>query len=235
MKQLNGMIEKILDIQHPQRVKDRIQQTSEVNKGQVFAVNVKANNDFNSLLINNKGVSPTKFSNNRFYSLEEDVNETVDWESAISAMVHQSQVLVDGSIVKLRLLNDVFVNGKLIPKDNFVFGTAALNGERLLIKISSIRYNNSLFPVDLSVFDMDGIDGIYIPGAITRDVAKQSADRAIQGIGLTTLDPSLKAQAASAGIEAAKTLLSKKAKLIKVMVKAGYQVLLKDEKQKTSF
>ena len=82
---------------------------------------------------------------------------------------------------------------------------------------------------------MDGLDGIYIPGAITRDVAKQSADRAVQGIGFTALDPSIKVQAASAGIEAAKTLFSKKAKLIKVMVKAGYQVLLRDEKQKSSF
>jgi hypothetical protein len=34
------------------------------------------------------------------------------------------------------------------------------------------------------------------------------------------------------GIEAAKSLLSKKVKLIKVVVKAGYQVLLYDEKQK---
>ena len=82
---------------------------------------------------------------------------------------------------------------------------------------------------------MDGLDGIYIPGAITRDVAKQSADRAVQGIGFTALEPSLKVQAASAGIEAAKTLFSRKAKLIKVMVKAGYQVLLRDEKQNASF
>lgn len=134
--------------------------------------------------------------------------------------------------MKLRLLNEVFINGNLIPKDNFVFGAASLNGERLIIKINSIRYNSSLYPVDLSVCDMDGLDGIYIPGTITRDVAKESADRAVQRIGLTTLDPSLKIQAASAGIEAAKSLFSKKEKLIKVMVKAGCQVLLRDEKQK---
>lgn len=167
--------------------------------------------------------------------MDEDIDTNSAVENAIKAVVHQSQVLVDGAVVKLRLLNDVFINGNLIPKDNFVFGTASLNGERLIIKINSIRYNNSLYPVDLSVFDMDGMDGIYIPGAITRDVAKQSADRAVQGIGLTTIDPSLKVQAATAGIEAAKTLLSKKAKLIKVTVKAGYHVLLRDEKQTTAF
>jgi conjugative transposon TraM protein len=139
---------------------------------------------------------------------------------------------VNGSTVKLRLTNDVYINGVLIPKDNFLFGTASLNGERLNIKISSIRFHNSLFPVELSVYDMDGIDGIYIPGAISRDVAKQSIDRSTRGLGLTTLDPSLGAQAANAGIEAARNLLSKKVKLIKVTVKAGYRVLLKSDQQK---
>ena len=234
MQQLKGMMERILDIQHPERVKEKIRQTSEAHKGQVFAVNVNPNRDFNSLLISNRPTQ-AKLSTNRFYSLDEDIDTNAAVENAIKAVVHQSQVLVDGSVVKLRLLNNVFINGNLIPKDNFVFGTASLNGERLIIKINSIRYNNSLYPVDLSVFDMDGMDGIYIPGAITRDVAKQSADRAMQGIGLNTIDPSLKVQAATAGIEAAKTLFSKKAKLIKVMVKAGYQVLLKDEKQATAF
>ena len=234
MQQLNGMMERILDIQHPERVKERIRQTSESNKGQVFAVNVNANRDFNSLLISSRPTQ-AKFSTNRFYSLDEDIDTNSAVDNAIKAVVHQSQILVDGSVVKIRLLDDVFINGNLIPKDNFVFGTATLNGERLVIKINSIRYNNSIYPVDLLVYDMDGMDGIYIPGAITRDVAKQSADRAVQGIGLTTIDPSLKVQAASAGIEAAKKLFSKKAKLIKVMVKAGYQVLLRDEKQKTSF
>ncbi|MCW3106876.1 MAG: hypothetical protein JWQ09_1382 [Segetibacter sp.] len=235
MMQLSGMMEKILDIQHPERVKERIRQTSEAHKGQVFPVNVNANRDVNSLLINNRTVAQSGFATNRFYSLDEDVNADTVVGNAIRAMVHQTQTLVEGSIVKLRLLDDVFINGNLIPKDNFVYGFAFLNGERLIIKINSVRYNSSLYPVDLSVFDMDGLDGIYIPGAITRDVAKQSADRAVQGIGFTTLDPSLKVQAASAGIEAAKTLFSKKTKLIKVMVKAGYQVLLRDERQKSSF
>jgi conjugative transposon TraM protein len=232
MMKLNGMMEKILDIQHPERVKDKSRPTSEANKGQVFSVNVNPAKDLYSLLINNSTVAQGGSAINRFYSLDEDVKADTIAGNAIRAMVHQTQTLVDGSTVKLRLLDDVFINGNLIPKDNFVYGVASLNGERLIIKINSIRCGNSLYPVDLSVFDMDGLAGVYIPGAITRDVAKQSAERAVQGIGFTTLDPSLKGQAANAGIEAAKTLVSKKAKLIKVMVKAGYQLLLRDEKQK---
>lgn len=237
MQQLNGMLEKILDIQHPDRVQEKLRQTSEARKGEVFAVSAKENHNSVSLLDNthpkqtgyNDNI-PILNQSNVFYSID-DITALNDLQNAVEAVVHETQTVVNGSTVKLRLVNDIYINGVLIPKDNFLFGTASLNGERLSIKINSIRFKNSLFPVELSVYDMDGMAGIYIPGAITRDVAKQSADRAFQGFGMTTLDPSLGAQAASAGIEAARSLLSKKVKLIKVTIKAGYQVLLRDKKQ----
>ena len=68
-----------------------------------------------------------------------------------------------------------------------------------------------------------------MPGAITRDVLKQSGDQAFQTMGITSLDPSLAAQAAGAGIETAKNLLSKKIKLVKVVIRDGYRVLLKSK------
>ena len=83
-------------------------------------------------------------------------------------------------------------------------------------------------PVALQVYDMDGLTGIYIPGSISRDVAKESAEKSLQGIDITTIDPSVAAQVTGAGITAAKNLLSKKAKLVKVTLKAGYKILLKD-------
>ncbi|MDX9880547.1 MAG: conjugative transposon protein TraM [Prolixibacteraceae bacterium] len=227
IQQLNGMLEKILDIQHPDRVQEKLRHVSEARRGEVFAVSTRTGDDTVTLLDNGQA---TGNQASGFYSLEEAIPE--DTQNAIRAVIHETRTVVNGSTVKLRLVNDVLINGVRIPKDNFLFGTASLSGERLSVRINSIRYNNSLFPVELSVYDMDGLSGIYIPGAITRDVAKQSADRSLQTLGMTTLDGSLEAQMASAGIETAKTLLSKKVRLIKVVVKAGYQVLLRDEKQK---
>lgn len=238
MQQLGGMLEKILDIQHPDRVQEYIKQNSESNKGQVFPVAVNPHNDAVSLLDNQAIIQPLSDTGNYgsvrqngFYSLD-NIMDASNNQNAIEAVIHETQTLVNGSTVKLRLVNDIYVNGVLIPKNNFVYGTAQLNGERLGIKVNSIRYGSSLFPVQLQVYDLDGMDGIYVPGAITRDVVKESTDRSLQSIGYTSLDPSIGTQAASAGIEAAKTLFSKKVKLIKVSVKAGYKVLLQDEKQK---
>jgi conjugative transposon TraM protein len=222
MEQLNGMMEKILDIQHPERVKDTIKEKSPPNR-ELFSVNrqpVQASLTLIDTIVK-------KDSSVGFYGLE---SETVsEKQNAIEAIVHENQVLVSGAVIKLRLLNDITINGTHIPKDNFVFGTSSLNGERLEIEIHSIRYNNSLFPVNMEVYDMDGLPGIYIPGAITRDVAKQSADNGLQTAGVTSMDPSLTGQATAVGINAAKTLLSKKAKLVRVFVKAGYKILLKDK------
>jgi conjugative transposon TraM protein len=221
MEQLNGMMEKILDIQHPERVKepfDKLRVTT-----QLFSVNRQPVQASLSLI----DTIVKKDSSVGFYGLE---SETVsEKQNAIEAIVHENQVLVSGAVIKLRLLNDITINGTHIPKDNFVFGTSSLNGERLEIEIHSIRYNNSLFHVNMEAYDMDALPGIYIPGAITRDVAKQSADNGVQTMDMTSLDPTLKAQAATAGINAAKTLLSRKAKLIRVFVKAGYKILLKDK------
>jgi len=229
LAQLGGMLENILDIQHPERVQEKLRQNSKLQKGKVFSVNRKAEEQNLSSLQTNK--VNYEQSANSFYSLDGEIKDEQN-QNAVEAAVHETQTIVNGSIVKIRLASDVFINGVLIPKNSFVFGTASLKGERLEIKINTIKYQNSIFPVELSVFDIDGIKGIYIPGTINRDVAKASADRSMQSIGLAGVSDSWGAQAAGMGVEAAKSLLSRKVKLIKVAVKAGYKVLLYDEKEK---
>lgn len=229
MKQLSGMLEKILDIQHPDRLKDKLQEKSLQNKDEVFTVSREFSKASISLL-DTAREKKLPDATTGFYGASDEKSETTT-QNAIEAVVHETQTLVNGAVIKMRLLNDIYIDGHLIPKDNFIYGTTSLNDERLEISINSIRHEHSLFRVKLEVYDMDGLPGIFIPGAISRDVAKQSTDNAIQSVALSSLDPSVGAQAASAGIEAAKTLLSKKVKLIKVQVKSGYKVLLKDNNQ----
>jgi conjugative transposon TraM protein len=244
MERINGMMEKILDIQHPERVRERIKEQSAQKKGQVFSVYALQQEDNISLLNPAKEIGLVRMdsaallskvfsvqaSQNSFYGLNDENTEDQQAGNAIEAVVHDTQELVAGSTVKMRFLSDVYINGKFIEKDQFVYGTAAINGERMTVAINSIRDDNSLFPVSLSVYDLDGLEGIYIPGAITRDVAKQSSDQAMQSMQFMSMDQSISAQAASAGLQAAKGLFSKKMKLIRVTVKAGYKILLKDQK-----
>lgn len=238
MTQLNNMMDKILDIQHPGRVKERSDSYSEKKNGQVFAVRPKKQKLNVTLIEGKSAMEYAAESNatipkrsNRFFGLEDFTADEME-ENVIEAVVHEDQTVSTGSVIKFRLSRDIQVNGVLIPKDQFVTGIASLQGERLEVDIESIRFGNSIFPVKLSAYDLDGLAGIYIPGTITRDVVKQNSDQAVQSMSLMGFDQSLGAQAASAGIELGKNLLGRKIRLIKVNLKAGYKIFLKDNKRK---
>jgi len=248
MEQIEAVLEKILDIQHPDRVKQKLEAVNAKAKANTLPVEL-AKNDENISLINSnvtgshesidsasmfETLSTPNLGQNGFFGLDDETQQANEVGNAIEAVIHDMHELVAGSTVKMRLLNDIDIKGRLIPKDQFIYGVCAINGERLTVEVGSIRTGNSLLPVSLEVYDLDGLPGIYIPGAITRDAAKQASDNALQNIQLMSLDPSIGAQAAAAGVEAAKGLFSKKAKMIKVTVKAGYQVFLVDTNPTTN-
>ncbi|HEY5749514.1 MAG TPA: conjugative transposon protein TraM [Chryseolinea sp.] len=231
MEQIDGMLDKILDIQYPGRVQKN-ESIEAASTQSSFSVEAARQEDNISLVEPPDIQSEPLPEGNGFYGLDEESFSIQQTGNAIRAVVHDSQEVVAGSTVKLRLLSDVYINGRLIGKNQFVFGTCMVSGERLMIEVASIRDEYSLYPVSLKVFDLDGIEGVHIPGAITRDAAKQASGQSLQGMPLLSMNTSLGAQAAAAGIEATKGLLGKKAKLIKITLKSGYQVLLKDKNQK---
>lgn len=152
--------------------------------------------------------------------------------NTLSAAIHQDQTVVNGSTVKLRLLNDISINGVVVPKNTFVYGSASLSAERLNIEITSIRYKNDILPVNLNVYDVDGIEGVSIPGSQVRTAGKEAMADGAQSIGNGTIvaptaGGQIAVEAANAGIGAVKSLAGKKAKQVKVFVKANYRVFLK--------
>ncbi|MBI3137222.1 MAG: conjugative transposon protein TraM [Sphingobacteriales bacterium] len=208
INQLSSVMDKILDVQHPERVKEKLAKIQEA----VYAVRSHSGGDTIS---------------DGFYSWSEE--KETEQPNTIEAVVHGDQVLVNGSVIKFRLLAPVYIRGSCIAAGAFVNGLVSLNNERLEIVINAIRSGKSVYSIQLEVFDLDGLPGIYIPGAITREAAKQSAEQSMQILELRAMDPGIKAQAAATGVGAIKNLLSKKVKLLKVMVKSGYQVLLKNK------
>ncbi|MEJ7691578.1 conjugative transposon protein TraM [Daejeonella sp.] len=210
MQQLNTILEKIMHIQNPGLAKERLKSKSTKNKGQVFAVqDIDKSSDSVTTIENVLG-------------------------NAVDAVIHQDQDIVSGSVIKLRLSDSIYVAGRLIPKNEFVYGIAAVEGERLKIEITTLRYRNAILPVALSAYDLDGLEGLYIPGAITRDAIKSGTEEAIQSLQILSMDPSVSAQVAGAGIQAAKGLFGKKAKQVRVKIKAGYKLLLRDNNQRNN-
>lgn len=155
--------------------------------------------------------------------------EEEEKQNSIAAVIHETQSLSDGSVVKFRLVQAVFIRGVMIPVGTVFYGEGSLSGDRLKVEIKNIRYQQNIFPVKLQLFDSDGLPGINIPNLVSRDVSKQSGENGLQMLELGMLDPSVKAQVASAGVSTAKNLLSRKIKQPRVTVKAGYLILLYDK------
>lgn len=176
-------------------------------------------------------VKPIHSSTSGFYGESGMVADSVN-AGLIRAVVHGAQILQEGAVVKLRLLEDVFIHQEKIPAGSFLFGLTTIDKERLQIQIRSIAYQRQYYPVSLIVLDIDGMEGIYIPGSLGREVVKQAAEQSVQSIGILGVDPSLKTQAAAAGIGTVKNLLGRKARLVRVTIQSGYQVFLRDEKRR---
>jgi conjugative transposon TraM protein len=228
--QLNGMLDKVLAIQHPEIMSDSLNRVAQSQHQAAYHVDLnKPSTDAETFGLSASDENSPAFIN-RFYDLANEETIENERDNTIEAIIPETQMVYSGSTIKLKVLNDVRINGHFIPKDQFIYGIASLSNERMKIQFSSIRSGSNILPVSLEAFDLDGLTGISIPGSMNRDVAKQSGDQAIGALGLTTLDPSLGAQAAGASIQAAKSLISRKVKLVKVTIKAGYRVLLKDSK-----
>jgi hypothetical protein len=158
----------------------------------------------------------------------EEVQPADSGVNSIAALVPEDQTLVGGGTITLRIMDSIRVVGRVVPAGELVYGTVTVNGDRLLVHVGSLREGRNLYAMDWQVVDLDGLVGIHIPGLLGRDVAKQSADQGVNSLNLMTLDPSLGAQAAGAGIQAAKSFLGRKVRQVRVTVRAGYQVLLRN-------
>ncbi|TCD04003.1 conjugative transposon protein TraM [Pedobacter psychroterrae] len=148
---------------------------------------------------------------------------------AIPALVAGTVKAMQGSVIELRLLDSVTINGQFLRAGHSVFGVAEFSNQRIGLEIKNIRLGTSIIPVSLSTYDKrDGMRGINAPEALLSEAFGKGSVDAMSGIGLMGFDQNLGTQIAGAGLGAVKGLLSKKIKRVKQKLDAGYPVLLRD-------
>ncbi|WP_298074107.1 conjugative transposon protein TraM [uncultured Bacteroides sp.] len=172
------------------------------------------------------------FSQNRNRSFNTAVGiTTVSDKNTISACVYGAQSVTDGQAVKLRLLEPMAVADKIIPRNAVVVGTAKIQGERLDIEITSLEYAGTIIPVELEVYDTDGQPGIFIPNSMemnaVREVAANMGGSLGSNINISTNAGAQLASDLGKGlIQGTSQYIAKKMRTVKVHLKAGYKVML---------
>lgn len=148
---------------------------------------------------------------------------------AVPAELADGGKVVQGSTIRLRLLDSVVLKNVVIPKGHFVFGLCRLVNQRLLLDIKNIRLGELIIPVELTMYGMDGMPGLSAPDAVFGDVASGGAVDAVGGISVYGMD-GVAGQVAGAGIDAAKSLFSRKVRVVRVKLKSGEKVLLRNNR-----
>ena len=156
-------------------------------------------------------------------------------KNTIAACVQGDQTITDGQTVRLRLLEPMRVSGRTIPRNTPLVGMARLQGERLEIGIISLEHQGNIIPVELAVYDSDGQAGIFVPGSMETDAAKEIGANMGSSLGSSiNISTDAGAQLASdlgkGVIQGVSQYISKKMRTVRVHLKSGYRVLLYQEK-----
>ena len=123
-------------------------------------------------------VKKTKTPSDYFHTLDRSGQEP----KLIKAIIDEDIKAVDGSRVRLRLLDDVEIDGSTVRKGTYLYATVSgFSSGRVKGSISSILVGDELVKVSLSLYDTDGLEGLYVPESQFRETGKDVASSAMSG------------------------------------------------------
>lgn len=155
--------------------------------------------------------------------------------NTLPVVVDHTTILREGDYVALRLLESVHIGELRIPRQSLLIAQAKLGGNRLHLLVKSLEIGGRIIPVKLSAYDLDGQEGIYIPGAEQVSALKEMGANIGGSVGTSfTFASSAKDQiiseAARGVMQGASQLLQKKLRTLQVTLKGGYRLFLVSSK-----
>ncbi len=116
----------------------------------------------------------------QYYTLDKAKNNNTTPEKlkesatgAIPAEIYETATVLTGNRVRIRLLGDTRLNGRMIPRNTFVYGICRTDNERLQIEVQQIQVGGQFIPVKITVCDLDGLPGLYVPDNVSRKITKE--------------------------------------------------------------
>ena len=143
---------------------------------------------------------------------------TVTEESAvpslIKARVDRVEKVRDGSRIRLRLSEDIEIEGEILKKGSYLYATVTgFSAQRVKANVTSVLIGNQIKKIELAVYDLDGMEGFYVPSSNFREVAKdigansmnmnmnfnQSSEMSMQSIAMQSLQQALQGTTQAVG------------------------------------
>ena len=128
-------------------------------------------------------VKKVKVTSDYFNTLCDNDKET----SLIKAIIDENIKAVDGSRVRLRLLDDIEINDVVVPKGSYLYATmSGFGSQRVKGNVQSIMVDDDIIKVSLALYDTDGLEGLYVPSSQFRETTKDVGSGALNNTSSLT-------------------------------------------------
>ncbi|PWJ97137.1 conjugative transposon TraM protein [Flavobacterium araucananum] len=172
---------------------------------------------------------------NRNFYTPGSVQKIAQPKNSVKACIQETQTIIGESGVRLRLLEPAQTPNRTIPHGTLLTAIAKFQGGRLQMKITSIELDGNIIPVDITIYDLDGQQGLYVPYSPEMNALTEMAGNMSQTSGTSLMLTQSAGQQVAADlsrgvVQGISGYFSKKVKTPKVTLKAGYQVFLVSKK-----
>lgn len=172
--------------------------------------------------------------NRGFYNLD-PMEQLAQPKNSIKACVQDEQTIIGETRVRLRLLESAQTPKFTIPKGTIVTANAKFQGDRLQLQVTSIELDGNIIPVDITIYDLDGQQGLYVPYSPEINALTEMAGNVGQTSGTSVMLTQSAGQQVAAElsrgiVQGISGYFSKKIRTPKVTLKAGHQLFLVSKK-----
>ncbi|MCT3639646.1 conjugative transposon protein TraM [Elizabethkingia anophelis] len=172
---------------------------------------------------------------NRGFYTAGSTEQAVQPKNSIKACVHEAQMVVGEMGVRLRLLEPAKTPQRTIPKGTLVTANAKFQNGRLQLKVTSVELEGNIIPVDITIYDLDGQQGLFVPysperSAVTDIVANMGNATGSSFSMSSTPGQQITSDLSKSAVQGISGYFAKKVRTPKVTLKAGYQVFLVSKK-----
>ena len=167
-------------------VKDQDQMQDETEKNRQSSVEFRGKIDIHDAITSKptdaekptEVVKKIKTSSDYFNTLTANEKEP----HMIKAIIDENIKAVDGSRVRLRLLDDIEVGETVVRKGSYLYAImSGFGSQRVKGSVKSVMVSDEIVKINLSLYDADGLEGLYVPGSSFRETAKDVASGAMSG------------------------------------------------------
>lgn len=96
-----------------------------------------------------------------------------------AVIANSDKVVKTGSYVKIRLAEDIEIDGVQVKRNTIITGIAQYTNERMKILVNSVMVGGVTKQVQWEVYEEDGNPGIAVPESILNDIMKDGTDDAV--------------------------------------------------------